>query len=218
MRADDAQPYLPEPHKLSKAEAHAAAAAPGLKKQRNIIGVRKFLKNQLHAFLFAIIHTIFSIYIRLRQAYHAVRDRMTGVLYYHHRTPELIQKDVKGLKRLPEHLSIILKLEEEGRGDAGIETLLDEVAEVSAWCACAGIPMLSIYERTGKSRLCAPSMFSTNSSQAPSSTVFQLHIAPSRASSAPTSAPLTQLSLSAHHISHPWSLPQRHRSLKTLHH
>lgn len=163
MRADDSQPYLPEPHKLSKAEAHAAAAAPGLKKQRNIIGFRKFLKNQLHAFLFAVIHTIFSIYIRFRQAYHAVRDRMTGVLYYHHRTPELIQKDVKGLKRLPEHLSIILKLEEGGRGDAGIETLIDEVAEVSAWCACAGIPMLSIYEKTGKSRLCPHATFSTNS-------------------------------------------------------
>lgn len=218
MRADDPQPYLPEPHKLSKAEAHAAAAAPGLKRERNIIGVRKFLKNQLHAFLFAVIHTIFSIYIRFRQAYHAVRDRMTGVLYYHHRTPELIQKDVKGLKRLPEHLSIILKLEEGGRRDAGIDTLMDEVAEVSAWCACAGIPMLSIYEKSGKSRLCAPPTFSTNRYQAPSSTVSQPHTAPSRASSAPTSAPITQLSLSAHHISHPWSLPQLHRSLKTLHH
>lgn len=149
--ADHAQPYLPEPHKLFKAEAHAAAAAPSGKKHRNIIGVRKFLKNQLHAFLFAIIHTIFSIYIRFRQAYHAVRDRITGVLYYHHRTPELIQKDVKGLKRLPEHLSVILKLEEGGRGDAGLDTLMDEVAEISAWCACAGIPMLSIYEKTGMS-------------------------------------------------------------------
>lgn len=72
------------------------------------------------------------------------------MLYYHHRTPELIQKDVKSLKRLPEHLSVILKLEEGGRGDAGLETLMDEVAEISAWCACAGIPMLSIYEKTGK--------------------------------------------------------------------
>lgn len=60
----------------------------------------------------------------------------------------LIQKDVKGLNRLPEHLSVILKLEG-GKGGAALETLLDEVAEVCAWCACAGIPMLSIYERTG---------------------------------------------------------------------
>lgn len=118
------------------------------KRPRTIIGVRKFLKNQLYAVIFTIIHTIFSIYIRLRQAYHAVRDRILAVLYYHHRTPELIQKDVKGLTRLPEHLSVILKLEG-GKGGAGLEALLDEVAEVSAWCACAGIPMLSIYEKTG---------------------------------------------------------------------
>jgi len=43
---------------------------------------------------------------------------------------------------------VILKLEG-GKGGAGLEALLDEVAEVSAWCACAGIPMLSIYEKTG---------------------------------------------------------------------
>jgi len=107
------------------------------------------LKNQLHALLFVIVHTIFSIYIRIRQAYHAVVDRIFAILYYHHRTPELIMKDVKGLKRLPEHLSVILKLEDGARGGAGLEALVDEVAEVAAWCACVGIPMLSVYERTG---------------------------------------------------------------------
>jgi len=143
-------PYLPAPPSRSKAgNADTDARGPNGKKPRTIIGVRKFLKNQLHSFLFAIIHTIFSIYIRFRLAYHAVRDRIFAVLYYHHRTPELIQKDVKGLKRLPEHLSVILKLEEGGKAGPGLEALMDEVAEISAWCACAGIPMLSIYERTG---------------------------------------------------------------------
>jgi dehydrodolichyl diphosphate syntase complex subunit NUS1 len=93
------------------------------------------------------VHTIFSVYIRFRQGYHAVKDRILAILYYHHRTPELIQKDVKGLTRLPEHLSVILKLEDGGRG--GLEALVDEVAEISAWCACVGIPMLSVYEKTG---------------------------------------------------------------------
>ena len=27
---------------------------------------------------------------------------------------------------------------------------MDEVAEISAWCACVGIPMLSVYEKTGR--------------------------------------------------------------------
>lgn len=82
-------------------------------------------------------------------AYHAVKDQIFAVLYYHHRTPELIQKDVKGLKRKPEHLSVVLKLEDEGHVGAGLEALVDEAAEIAAWCACAGIPMLSIYEPTG---------------------------------------------------------------------
>ena len=119
-------------------------------KTRSRLGVRRFLKNQLHAVTFAIIHTIFSVYIRLRQAYHAVKDRILAILYYHHRTPELIQKDVKGLSRLPEHLSVVLKLEDGGRGGAGLEALVDELAEIAAWCACVGIPMLSVYEKTGQ--------------------------------------------------------------------
>ena len=122
-------------------------------KRRSRLGVRKFLKNQLHALTFAIIHTIFSAWIRLRQAYHAVKDRILAILYYHHRTPELIQKDVKGLSRLPEHLSVVLRLEDGGRGGAGLEALVDELAEIAAWCACVGIPMLSVYEKTGQSFL-----------------------------------------------------------------
>ena len=94
-------------------------------------------------------HTIFSIYIRIRLAYHAVKDRIFAILYYHHRTPELIQKDVKGLSRLPTHLSVILKLEDGGKGGAGLEALVDEMAEIAAWCACVGIPHLSVYEQSG---------------------------------------------------------------------
>lgn len=78
-----------------------------------------------------------------------MRDRIFAILYYHHRTPELIQKDIKGLSRIPKHLSVILKLEDGGKGGAVLEALVDEVAEVAAWCACAGIPVLSVYEQTG---------------------------------------------------------------------
>lgn len=47
---------------------------------------------------------------------------------------------------------MILKLEDGGRGGAGLEALVDEVAEIAAWCACAGIPTLSVYEQTGTLR------------------------------------------------------------------
>lgn len=134
------KPYLPPPPSLSP---------PRNATQRKLQPVRTFLKTQVHLLVYTIIHTIFSLYIRLRQTYHAIIDRILAILYYHHRTPELIQKDVRGLSKLPQHLSVILELKEEERGGAGLEALVDDVAEISAWCACVGIPMLSIYERTG---------------------------------------------------------------------
>jgi dehydrodolichyl diphosphate syntase complex subunit NUS1 len=45
---------------------------------------------------------------------------------------------------------VILNLEDGVKGGAGLEALVDEVAEIAAWCACVGIPMLSVYERTGR--------------------------------------------------------------------
>lgn len=133
------KPYLPDP-------PPGKTAARG---KSSRLGVRKFLRAQLHILIFVVIHTIFSIYIRFRQAYHAVLDRLCVMVYHHHRTPELIQKDVKGLSRIPEHVSVVLALEDGGRGGAGLEILIDEVAEIAAWCACVGIPMLSVYEQTG---------------------------------------------------------------------
>ncbi|KAB5580717.1 putative undecaprenyl pyrophosphate protein [Coniochaeta sp. 2T2.1] len=133
------EPYLPTPKKKLAAKAE--------KKSR--FGVRKLLRNQLHLLVYTIIHTVFSVYIKFRQAYHAVRDRIYSVLYYHHRTPALIERDVKGLSRLPKHLSVILSLEDDGRGGAELERLVNEASEIAAWCASAGISRLSIYEKTG---------------------------------------------------------------------
>jgi hypothetical protein len=114
--------------------------------------VRRFLRHQLHIFAYLTIHAFFSIYIRLRQSWQALTDGVYSVLHHHHRTPELIQSDVKGLSRLPKHLSVILTLEDEGRrGGAELERLVNDVADISAWCACAGIPQLSVYEKTGTS-------------------------------------------------------------------
>lgn len=65
----------------------------------------------------------------------------------------MIQKDVKRLKKLPKVLSVVLKVEDDGKGGAELERLVNEVAEISAWCASAGIPNLNIYERTGACRV-----------------------------------------------------------------
>ncbi|EEH08448.1 conserved hypothetical protein [Histoplasma capsulatum G186AR] len=136
------KPYLPDPSTI-----RSARSRHGKKKQKQRRKpIRAFLKSTLHYLTYFLIHVVFSIYIRLRQGYHAIIDRILAILYYHHRTPELIQKDVRGLSQLPQHLSIVLML---GKDEDALDVIMDEVAELVAWSSCAGIPMLSIYEKTG---------------------------------------------------------------------
>lgn len=117
--------------------------------RRSRLGIRKFALHQLHLLIFAIMHGIFSLYIRIRQAYNLVRYQISSVLYYHHATPQYIQRDVTGLSKKPKHLSALLKPENR-RVAADLERLIDETAELATWCACAQIPMLSVYEKTGR--------------------------------------------------------------------
>ena len=111
--------------------------------------VRPAVRHLIHSVIFGIIHTIFSIYIRFRQAYHATINQISAVLYYHHRTPELIKKDVSRLSKVPKHLSVILQLPPDGGKKDRLETLVNDACEIAAWSASAGVPLLSIYERTG---------------------------------------------------------------------
>ena len=141
QREDLLRPYLPAPP-ISRCPAPAS-------RKRRLQSIQTFLKQQVHLLVFILIHTLFSVYIWIRQTYHVLLDRVFAILYYHHRAPELIRQDVKNLSRMPEHLSVILELKGKERGTAGLEALMDEVAEISAWCSCVGIPTLSIYERTG---------------------------------------------------------------------
>ncbi|KAF8449774.1 Decaprenyl diphosphate synthase-like protein [Terfezia claveryi] len=124
---------------------HLPPDSPVLRSRRPI---RSFLVTRLYQLVLAITHLLLTIYYRSRYAYNNVLDRGYSMLYYHHRTPQLIQKDVKQLERLPNHLSVILDYDQNDRV-GGLDTLIDDVAEIACWCASAGIPMLSVYERTG---------------------------------------------------------------------
>jgi dehydrodolichyl diphosphate syntase complex subunit NUS1 len=150
------KPYLPDPADLAPASStsstsprrsRAGTSSSQRRQKPRRKPIRTFLKSQLYRLTYAITHIFFGIVVRLLQAYHAVVDRIFAIVYHHHRTPELIRKDVRGLKRLPEHLSVILTLHKE---DDALAVLMDEVAELAAWSACAGIPQLSVYEKSGK--------------------------------------------------------------------
>jgi dehydrodolichyl diphosphate syntase complex subunit NUS1 len=140
------QPYLPRESPSSPPKTSHNDGPRFHHRQR----VRPAMRQLVHLFLFNVVHAIFSIYVRTRQIYHALYDRVCAVLYYHHRTPELIRRDVKPLDRVPKHLSVILDLPPEGGKKDALETLLNDACELVAWSASAGIPMLSIYEHTGE--------------------------------------------------------------------
>jgi len=155
-REDLIRPYLPVPN-LDGADSSEELSEPSKSKSSSSSSSRKprtsrfrpIVRTTLHVLLYNLIQFIFSVYVRFRIAYHNVSGKISSVLYYHHRAPEYIQKDIQGLTNLPRHLSIILELDHNEKSPAGLESLVNDVCEVVAWSACAGIPMLSIYEQTG---------------------------------------------------------------------
>jgi hypothetical protein len=138
-----AQEFLPAPRHQTTSSAQYTQSRKIRRKP-----VRSFFKQRLFQVTYFTIQVFFGIYIRLRQLYHFVVDRIIALLYYHHRTPELIRRDVSKLDKLPEHISFVLSCDEFS-GANGLEKLIDEVSEITAWSAAAGLPRLSIYERNG---------------------------------------------------------------------
>lgn len=142
------RPLLPSESESAKA---ARSPPPGRSKMfHHKKRVRPALRHLIYSLVYNIIHIFFSIYIRLRQVYHAVVNQVLAVIYHHHRTPELIKKDMRNLSKIPQHLSVILQLPPEGGKKDRLETLVNDACEIAAWSASAGVPMLSIYERTGE--------------------------------------------------------------------
>ncbi|RDW64284.1 ditrans,polycis-polyprenyl diphosphate synthase [Aspergillus mulundensis] len=146
-RENIVKPYLPDPSELPRWPPQRRKKLP------RKTPIRTFIKSQIHLITYTFLHIFFGIAVRLVQTYHAVVDRILAIIYYHHRTPELIQKDVKDLDRLPEHLSVILSIRKE---DDALPLLMDEVAELVSWTASAGIPVLSVYEKSGTLKSCIP--------------------------------------------------------------
>ncbi|KFY85247.1 hypothetical protein V500_08596 [Pseudogymnoascus sp. VKM F-4518 (FW-2643)] len=92
----------------------------------------------------------------LGQRFHATLDWIPTIVNSNRRTIKSMQKDIKGLRRLPEHLSVILPL---GKEYDALERLMDHVAEMVAWSACAGISTLSVYEKNGTLKSYVPMLY-----------------------------------------------------------
>jgi hypothetical protein len=188
---DSPQKLLPTP-RAKEIPASASALSP----QR----VRRLATRAVYFLVYLVVQALFSVYIRARRAYHAVAYAANATLYHHHRSPEYIARDAAGLSKRPRHLSVVLTLGDETRLGPELERLVDEAAELAAWSASAGIPVLSVYERTGEwlGVVPAPWFFQvqtlTSSSQASSKSTSPRCTSTSCKSSPPTLAATTPAS------------------------
>ncbi|KAG4305057.1 hypothetical protein PORY_001732 [Pneumocystis oryctolagi] len=88
----------------------------------------------------------FTIWSRLYILCFTINEYISAITKYHHRTPQIIKRDVGKLKKIPHHLAIILEYKKDG----GLELLIHQVAELSCWCVSSGIKILTIYEKEGR--------------------------------------------------------------------
>ncbi|KAK9346952.1 Decaprenyl diphosphate synthase-like protein [Lipomyces starkeyi] len=95
------------------------------------------------------LHIILSFYYLFARQYYIAKNNFLAFLYHHHRTPQLIAQDIKGLAKTPQHVGIILNYKENEEG-GGIEGLMEQVADVVSWSIGACVKTLTVYERTGK--------------------------------------------------------------------
>jgi len=93
-------------------------------------------------FILFVIHGLFSAFLFIRRSYHSVFTRSCQLLKYHHKTPQYIRNDVSKLNRIPDHYAVIL--------DGEVDDLIAWTAEIACWCACAGIKLLTVFERRGQ--------------------------------------------------------------------
>ena len=151
------KPFLP-----SEPESSSETSTPAKSTARLPISSRSKpskkpgpVKNLLFFATYHFIALLFSIFFRFRRAFRLAYTKLVSLLRYHHRTPEFIALDVSRLDKLPKHLSVIVELNEDDAqlGNAGLEGLVNDVCEIAAWAASAGIGFLSVYERTGMSCL-----------------------------------------------------------------
>ncbi|EOA86412.1 hypothetical protein ACJQWK_05605 [Exserohilum turcicum] len=145
------KPFLPSDVSDGETQAQKKKALRDRRQQHNRKPITGPIKAFLHLAVYHVVALLFSIFFRFRRAYRLVRGKVVSLLKYHHRTPEFIAHDVKDLEKLPKHLSVIVEYQEDdgNQGTAGLEGLVNDVCEIAAWTASAGIPFLSVYERTG---------------------------------------------------------------------
>lgn len=79
--------------------------------------------------------------------FHALRNCLADTLHEQEVSLKKIHEDTRRLKRLPTHLSVILRITDDPNE---LDKSLNTVADLMMWCISVGVPLLSVYERTGE--------------------------------------------------------------------
>ncbi|CAN6675017.1 dehydrodolichyl diphosphate synthase complex subunit Nus1p [Trichomonascus vanleenenianus] len=82
--------------------------------------------------------------------YHNLRIKLMMLTYHHNKTPLLIRNDVRKLSKIPQHVAVIVDLDDYSAYSDPLSALMSDAGEIAAWSIGSGIATLSIYERTAE--------------------------------------------------------------------
>lgn len=126
---------------------------------KNLVGFQSTFKRSDNLFSdiiylinFLILSCIFlliSVQKQVLYYYHFLKIKSYNLIYYPNKSPEVVREDVNKLSKIPKILSVILDLKHNNDENGGIDGLIGNISELTAWSISSGIQSLVIYEYNG---------------------------------------------------------------------
>lgn len=111
------------------------------------------IRRRLDFLLLWLLQTLILYYLSFAKFKHRVVDFLCGIWYDWHAWPWcgkfMIKRDVANLSKIPRHVAVILD-EKKMKREYDADETVRRAVEIATWCACAGIPIVTVYEPTGK--------------------------------------------------------------------
>ncbi|KAK6205365.1 Decaprenyl diphosphate synthase-like protein [Scheffersomyces amazonensis] len=121
-----------------------------LKAHQQTSSLLELIQFYIYHFILLFVFVLITIYKSIQTSYRKFFIKFYTLTYYHNKSPQLIRDDVNKLSKIPKVLSCILDLKDKDDEMGGIDGLINQISELSAWTISAGIPYLQIYEYNGK--------------------------------------------------------------------
>ncbi|KAG7660497.1 uncharacterized protein J8A68_005916 [[Candida] subhashii] len=111
--------------------------------------ILEMIKFYINHFLLLSLFFIISIYKNFQFIYRRLYLKFLTLTYYPNKSPQVIREDVSKLSKIPKTISCLLDLKDVDDENGGLDGLINQVSELSAWAISSGISGLIIYEYTG---------------------------------------------------------------------